>query len=185
MNKTAFIFHGTAGYPEENWFPWLKSKLEAKGLQVFVPQFPTPEGQSLEAWLRVLNPLMEKIGFETIVIGHSLGGIFTLKLLERISSPIKLAVLVGTPIGAGFVKNFERDSAFAGFEFDWNKIKANAGRFIVYQSDNDPYVGLENGEQLARNLGGELSFIPNAGHFNKAAGYTEFPDLLAKIEPLI
>ena len=37
-----FIIHGTEGYPEENWFPWLKKELEQKGHIVFVPQFPTP-----------------------------------------------------------------------------------------------------------------------------------------------
>ncbi len=47
--QNVFIFHGSSGYPEENWFPWLKQKLEDKGLEVFVPKFPTPEGQSFEA----------------------------------------------------------------------------------------------------------------------------------------
>ena len=40
--KTAIIIHGTEGYPEENWFPWLKSELEIIGYQTFVPQFPSP-----------------------------------------------------------------------------------------------------------------------------------------------
>jgi len=45
-------------------------------------------------------------------------------------------------------------------------------------------VGLENGKQLAKNLGVELSFVPHAGHFNTKAGYTTFPQLLQKIEEL-
>lgn len=181
----AFIFHGTAGYPEENWFPWLKEQLKAKGLEVFVPKFPTPEGQSYLAWLEVLRPMMDKINSETILIGHSLGGIFTLKLLEQLIQPVKLAVLVGTPIGEGWVKNFEQDKAFAGFDFNWNKIKQNAKNFIIYHSDNDPYVGLENGQNLAKHLGVELSFIPNAGHFNKAAGYLKFENLQNRLQNFI
>ncbi|PIN68395.1 hydrolase, partial [Candidatus Woesearchaeota archaeon CG11_big_fil_rev_8_21_14_0_20_57_5] len=35
--KTVFIFHGTEGYPEENWFSWLKQELERIGYQVVVP----------------------------------------------------------------------------------------------------------------------------------------------------
>ena len=47
MKSDIFIFHGTGGYPKENWFPWLKQQLEIKGFNVTVPQFPTPEGQSV------------------------------------------------------------------------------------------------------------------------------------------
>jgi len=50
-----FIFHGTGGHPGENWFPWLQDKLKEKGVETIIPQFPTPEGQSLEAWLEVLK----------------------------------------------------------------------------------------------------------------------------------
>lgn len=39
MNNV-FIFHGTEGYPEENWFPWMKRELEQNGCSAFVPQFP-------------------------------------------------------------------------------------------------------------------------------------------------
>ncbi len=150
MALNAFIFHGTAGHPQENWFPWIREKLEARGLEVFVPRFPTPEGQSLEAWLKVLEHLRGKINRDTIIIGHSLGGMFALKLLELLEQSVKLAVFVATPIGVGEIKNYDADKAFAGFDFDWEKIKANSKNFIVYHSDNDPYVSLENGQELAK-----------------------------------
>lgn len=182
MLTNLFIFHGTGGHPKENWFSWLKEKLEAKGLRVFVPQFPTPEGQSLEAWLKMLEPFRNEINEDTIIVGHSLGGLFTLKLLERLERQIKLAVLIGTPIGVRPILNYDRDEAFAGFIFDWQKIKSNSKNFIVYQSDNDPYVGLTNGQELAKHLSTDLTFIPNAGHFNTKAGYTKFENLLVKLQ---
>ena len=52
---TAFIFHGTGGYPEENWFPWLKRELESLDYKVIVPQFPTPENQTLENWFAIFE----------------------------------------------------------------------------------------------------------------------------------
>lgn len=60
-----------------------------------------------------------------------------------------------------------------------------AQNFAVFHSDNDPYVSLKNGKQLSKNLDVELSFIPNAGHFNKKAGYTKFEELWEKLEPLL
>ena len=71
------------------------------------------------------------------------------------------------------------------FEFDWDSIKSKSKNFVVYQSDDDPYVGLDNGKELAQHLGVELSFIPNAGHFNKRAGYTEFDDLRDKLSQIL
>jgi len=185
--KEAFIFHGTEGYPEENWFPWMKEKLEAKGLKVFVPQFPSPPGEpcSLEEWFKVLKDYEEQIDEDTILIGHSLGGVFTLRILERLDHPVKAVFLIGTPVGVRPILNYDRDQAFGGFEFNWEKIKKNSSHFTVFQSDTDPYVGLGNGEQLAKNLGCELTFVPNAGHFNAKAGYTKFDTLLDKIEKIL
>jgi hypothetical protein len=120
----AFIFHGTAGHPQENWFPWLKEQLETKGVRVIVPQFPTPEGQSFEAWFKVLEPDLNKITEDTILIGHSLGGEFLLKLLESREQKVKLAVFVGTPIGVMPILNYNRDAAFInGFTFNWENVK--------------------------------------------------------------
>lgn len=183
--KNAFIFHGTEGYPEENWFPWLKKKLEERGYEVFVPQFPTPKDQSLGAWLKVFDQYQEDLNEDSIIAGHSLGGIFLLKLLEKLKKPIKVACFVGTPIGVKPILNYDRDSSFSGFNFDWKNIKNKSKNFIVFQSDNDPYVSLGNGEQLAQELGVELNMIPGAGHFNKKAGYTKFESLWKKLEPIL
>jgi predicted alpha/beta hydrolase family esterase len=182
-----FIFHGTEGYPEENWFPWLKAQLETKGIEVIVPQFPSPPvvASKISEWFGVLDQYKGQIGEETILIGHSLGGVFTLRVLEKLETPVKAAFLTGTPIGVRPILNYDRDGGFSGFDFNWPLIKQNAKHFVVFQSDDDPYVSLGNGKELAKNLGVELSFIPNAGHFNKKAGYTKFPQLLEKLEPLL
>ncbi len=186
--RNVFIFHGTEGYPEENWFPWLKEKLEATGkCKVFVPQFPSPPvvPAKVAEWFEVLKGYKQYINEDTILIGHSLGGIFVLRMLEHRKQPVRAAVFVGTPIGVRPILNYDRDSSFSGFSFDWATIKANAKDFVVYQSDNDLYVSLGNGEELAKNLGVKLSFIPNAGHFNAKAGYTKFEALLEKLQGII
>jgi uncharacterized protein len=179
MKPNVFIFHGTEGHPEENWFPWLKGELESRGCNVFVPQFPSPPvvPAKVGEWLDILKEYESKIDENAILIGHSLGGIFTLRILEKLAHPVRAAFFVGTPIGIRPISNYKRDEAFSGFSFDWEAIKRKAGHVGVFHSDDDPYVGLENGQALARNLGVELSFVPNAGHFNAKAGYTEFPAL--------
>ena len=44
---------------------------------------------------------------------------------------------------------------------------------------------LENGEKLAKEFGVNLTFIPNAGHFNARADYLEFDNLWDKLQPLL
>ncbi len=183
MNTSIFIFHGTEGYPDENWFPWLKQELEQKGYKVFVPQFPSPPvvPAKIAEWFDVLKNYEQNIDENSILIGHSLGGIFLLRKLEKLAHPIKAAFFVGTPIGVRPILNYDRDSAFSGFGFSWEEIKKKAQNFVVFQSDDDPYVSLDNGKELAKNLGVELSFVPNAGHFNKRAGYLKFEKLKEKV----
>lgn len=60
-----------------------------------------------------------------------------------------------------------------------------ANHFKVYQSDNDPYVSLGNGKELAKQLGVDLTFIPNVGHLNAESGYTKFDLLLADINKIL
>ena len=181
----ALIFHGTAGHPEENWFPWLKQQLEALGCKTLVPQFPTPDNQTLENWLEVLEKYEKEITPDTILIGHSLGGAFLLRVLERQETKIKAAFFVAAPVGILPIKNYDGDKLFIGKPFYWTKIKHNCRNFFVFHSDNDPYVSLGNGKELAGKLGTKLILVPNAGHFNKAAGFGKFELLLEKIKSVL
>ena len=49
--KRVFIIHGWDGYPEENWFPWLRQRLEEYGFEVQVPQLPDAENPRIEKWV--------------------------------------------------------------------------------------------------------------------------------------
>lgn len=183
--KNAFIIHGTEGYPEENWFPWLKTQLETEGYEVFVPQFPSPPivPAKIDEWFDVFKTYEDKINKDTLLIGHSLGGLFSLRILEKLVTQIDTTVLVSAPVGILPILNYDRDSAFCGFDLNWHKVKNTSTNFIIFQSDNDPYVSLGNGKKIAEELNTELSFVPNAGHFNAAAGYTKFPELMKQLTP--
>lgn len=187
MSSNVFIFHGTEGYPEENWFPWMKTELEKRGCTVTVPQFPSPPvvPSKISEWFAVLKNYEHLINEQTILIGHSLGGIFLLRVLERLNHPVKAAFLVGTPIGVQPILNYDRDQSFSEFVFDWERIRGHAQHFEVFHSDNDPYVGLSNGEELAKHLGVDLTFVSNAGHFNTKAGYTKFELLRDRVTALL
>ncbi len=181
--KNVFIIHGTYGHPEENWFPWLKSKLEKLGCKVFVPKFPTPLNQSLENWLEVFEDYKQYLNKNTIVIGHSLGPAFLLNILENLENSIKASFFVSGFTGLFGNSDFNKlNESFVDKSFDWAKIKKNCPKFFLFHSDNDPYIPLEKAEEFAKNLDVNLNIVKNAGHFNKEAGYTKFELLLEKIK---
>ncbi len=181
----AYIIHGTGGHPLENWFPWLKDELERIGCRTVVPQFPTPENQTPENWFRVFDEYKKEFGSETLLIAHSLGSAFALRMLEHYPNRIKAAFLVATPIGVRPIKNWEGDQPFIGKPFNWERIKTNAGKAFVFHSEDDPMVGIYNGIELAGKLNAEFIRLPNAGHFNAKAGYTKFDLLLEKIKTVL
>ena len=56
MKDNYVIIHGSFGSKDGNWFPWLKSKLEGKDVEV--PQMPVGVGnQNFENWSKVLDGL--------------------------------------------------------------------------------------------------------------------------------
>ena len=180
--REVLIFHGTGGSPSGNWFPWLKKELEKKDCHVFIPQFPDPrENNQLEDWLKVLKQYEKHIGEQSILVGHSLGGLFLLRVLERLDHPVSAAFFVAAPVGVRPILYYDSDEKFSGFEFDWEKIRKGARHFKVYHSDNDPYVSLGNGKEISKQLGVDLTFISNAGHLNAESGYTKLDLLLADI----
>ena len=178
---TFFIFHGIDGHPEENWFPWLKKELEKKGYTIIVPHFPNANHPQLEEWLRHFEQYQSALTKETILVGHSLGSAFALRLLERSLQPVLATFLVASV--SGFMDN-EFDplmTSFTSAPYDWSRIRKNAGKVRVIHSDNDPYIAQEKAETLAKNLGVNVTLFPNGGHFNTKAGFRKFPKLLDSI----
>ncbi len=173
------LIHGAYGNSEKNWYPWLKQELKKLCPGVYVPDFPTPENQTLENWMKIIEKF--EIDEDTVLIGHSLGVAFILNIVEK--TKVKAVFLVSGWTGKLNNPKFDDiNKTFAEKDFDFGKIKNNAGEISIYHSDNDPYVSLEKAEQLDEILGSKFKIIKNAGHFNKDAGYTKFPELLEDIK---
>lgn len=182
--KNLFIFHGTEGHPEENWFPWLKVEMEKLGYEVIIPQFPTPEGQNPEEWFKVIEPYISLFNDETIIVGHSAGGLFLLNLLQQLKKPIGTVVFVAASAGIEPLVYSHMDQPFLKEPFNWPKIKSAAKKCIVFHSEDDPYIPVTNANKIATELRADYTLLEDAGHFNEKAGYTTFPELLTQITQL-
>lgn len=181
--KTALILHGTLGSPDGNWFTWLKSELEAKGLQVWLPQLPHAEQPSLQEWAEfVHNNCPFAINEEALIVGHSSGAILALVLAQQNSTSVGGVIAVSVFHDNSL--NWEPNSRLFDIALDWNAIQANANKLLFIHSDNDPYVSLDQAKYVADNCNAKLEVIPGQGHFNleQKKSYTKFPKLLELIE---
>ena len=176
------IVHGTYGYPEENWFPWLKNKLSANA-NVVVPKFPTPEGQTLASWLTIADAAIKNwTPDSTVLIGHSAGAVLVLRMAEKAKKPFR-AVYPVCPFAQPLnLPQFDPLlSSFVEPPFDWQAVQRGAKTITCFAGDDDPYVPLGYSDKVARPAGAALIVIKKGGHLNEAAGYLEFPRLLEEI----
>jgi uncharacterized protein len=182
----ALIIHGSYGTPDENWFPWLRNRLENAGIVVAVPRFPTPEGQDLDSWRHVFDAEVGEYAEGCLLFGHSLGVAFLFDLLER--SSVVAGSLFSVSGFTGLLDLEEFDSVnrtFVEREFDWPRIREATRRSFVYQGNDDPYVPQRWGEFLSEKLSAERRIIPGGGHLNAAAGYDHFDVLWQDVEEVL
>ncbi len=121
MPKRVYIIHGWEGYPEENWFPWLKCELESRGFEVHVPQMPDADNPRIEKWIPALQELIKEPDRDTYLVGHSMGCQAIVRYLETLSEDIKLG---GVIFVAGFFKRLTglgEEPDFENVEKDWMK----------------------------------------------------------------
>ena len=161
----------------------MKKELEALGCKVFVPRFPNPENPKLSEWLKFFDKYKNYLNKNSIVVGHSMGVAFLLRILEK--HPAKAAFFVAS-VTPGIKNKYSWSmKTFIDKELDWSKIKNHCKQFFIYNSDNDPYIPLSKAKELSENLGSKLSIIKNAGHFNEKAGYVKFELLLNDVKKVI
>jgi predicted alpha/beta hydrolase family esterase len=183
MRAKVVIIYGTGGNPQGNWFPWLKNKLIDENLEVLVPAFPTIKGQSLKNWTDVFAEQIGSIDKNMILIGHSIGAGFILSLLEASKNPVIASYLVCGFLGKLGLPAYDLvNESFVCRDFDWQKIKNNAGNINLICSDDDPYVPLYKSQELAQKLDVELTLLPGTKHINEESSFTSFPFLCKKIK---
>lgn len=177
--KTAIILHGTLGSPDGNWFQWLKSELEKRGFQVWLPQLPHAEQPSLSEWCKFVQKERPfAINEDTLIVGHSSGAILALIIAQN--NKEKVGAIVDVSVFHDNSLQWEPNSRLFDLQFDWAAIRQGVGKLFFVHSDDDPYVPLNQAQYVADNCMAELVLIPGQGHFNleKSEDYRQFPQLL-------
>ena len=186
MKKKVFIIYGWDGYPEEGWFPWLKTELEKNDFQVQVPTLPQADEPRINSWVPALAKSVGAPDKETYFVGHSMGCQTIIRYLAEINEEVGGAIFV-----AGFLKtltNLEDDDIVRSVADEWlqtpvdlNKVKANLNKSVAIFSDNDPYVSLDNINEFKNILKSQILIEKNMGHFSGSSGIVTLPIALKSL----
>ena len=188
MKKRVFIIHGWEGYPEENWFPWLKKELEAKSFDVFVPQMPDADNPRIKKWIPKISKIVGTADVDTYFVGHSMGCQAITRYLETLSEGVKIG---GVIFVAGFFKrltglgeepNFEEvEREWLGTPLDLEKAKNHLSESVAIFSDDDPYVPLDNIDDFRDKLKSKIIIQRKMNHFSGNWAITELPVVLEEL----
>jgi predicted alpha/beta hydrolase family esterase len=182
----AIICHGTQGSPTGNWFQWLAQKLRDLGVDAYTPRLPTPEGQSLTAWLAAIEEQCPPVTEHTILIGHSSGAVLCMRILEMLRLPVKCTALISPPLTEIGLRDIDAlNASFLSSPFDWSVIRRNAGELVYLMGDDDQYVPQDQLRAIAKGLAVEPVVIHGGGHLNAETGYVTFPELLVLLEEVL
>lgn len=187
------LFHGAFGSPGSNWLPELKDKLESLGQEVIAPAFPvetwehitrtgekiSSQQQNLDNWLAEFDKVYKTFrkGEKFVFIGHSLGPLFILHIVERYAIKVDCAIFV-CPFLEKLHKSWQIDhvnQSFCKTNFDFRKLKKLIPVSYVLYSNDDPYVDQKYSELFGNALGSSMILLKRAGHMNSEVNLNDFP----------
>ena len=181
--KHVFIVHRWNAKPRSDWYPHTKRELEKKGYLVNVPEMPDTRKPKLIKWLPHLAQAVGKPSENTFLIGHSAGFATILHYLETLKRGEKVG---GCVLVAGWVDDlgYKQMSSFVKKPFNWSKIRKHCKKFVVIDSDNDPYVKLYHGKAFQRHLKAKLLTEHKKGHLDDDSKVKKLPSAVKSIEEM-
>ncbi|HRZ30226.1 MAG TPA: alpha/beta hydrolase [Candidatus Paceibacterota bacterium] len=165
--KRIIIVHGWGGSPNDNWLPWLKTKLEELGHKVVVPSMPDADNPVIEKWVGKLAEVVGMPDAETYLIGHSIGCQTILRYLETINTRIGGAIFVAGWFNLENLEtNGERRLAepWLKTSIDISKVKSVLPKSTLVISYNDDYGAFEENKQKFSEFVTKTVVLHQAGH---------------------
>ncbi|MGV8150325.1 MAG: RBBP9/YdeN family alpha/beta hydrolase [Candidatus Woesearchaeota archaeon] len=184
--KTAIIVHGWDGDPNIGWFVWLEKELKKRGYQVIKPIMPSPAHPKINSWVNKLKSLAKDANEDTVLIGHSIGCQTIMRYLEtskakKVGKVIFIAPWL-TLLDAAIdeTESYEIAKPWLETPIDFSKVRSKIKSSTAILSDNDPFVSVENADELKKRLGSKIIIEKNKGHYEE--GKTkEIPVLMKEV----
>ena len=169
------ILHGYTGSNKTNFIPWLKAELEQRGARVQAPQLPNTDNPTE---VEQVQYVLDNVAFDenTVLIGHSLGGLVAMRVLEKLPHKIHHLMLVAPSVLPQFYQGNDDIDTETGerkrfidhfsYDFDFDKISSQAVHKTILQDNNDSKSRKPSMQYIADNIGATLyKTVANKRHF--------------------
>jgi len=129
------------------------------------------------------EPYWQHVGPDTIFIGHSVGAVFALRIIEKATEPIAGTILLAPFVSAVAHQGINLVTAtFINDDLSWKQIHDKAGNVLIFYGQGDPYIDYEESKEVANLLGTDLNKLEGAGHFDAASGVLATPFLVEAVQ---
>ena len=163
MNKT-LILHGWGGSDHPHWQSELASEIAKNYGTVAFPLLDNCHFPSKNRWIKQVKALLEEFKPDTVVC-HSLANTLWFWLCQENITPVQRLFMVSPP---SLTTTEATIKTFFPCPQPQN-ICAEEVHLIV--SDNDPWIKLDEAEEIATAIGASYQVIENGGHINADSGF--------------
>ena len=181
LKRNYVILHGFTATPKEDFHPWLKEQLESKGCFVQVPEMPNTNNPTEQ---EQVDFVLKNCTFDenTVLLGHSLGSVVAMKVVEKLKTKIAHLLIVGGFIDPHFIdkeRNFKNRFIW---KFDFKKIKNQVGEITLLHDINDSIVSIDQVTRLSEAFNLPLTqVVSQDDHFTA----NKEPEILKVILPQV
>lgn len=169
------IIHGNGGGTgNDQWIPWLKNELEARGCEVQNPTMPDNYEAKASVWLPYMKDVL-RADEDTILVGWSSGAVAAMRFAEK--NKILGSVLIGacyTDLG----QEIEKIAGYYDVPWDWESIRKNQHWIAQCASVDDPVIPIEECRYVHEKLQTDYLEFSDKKHFGYPEPLQEFPELL-------
>jgi len=173
MSNKTLILHGWGGSDAPHWQAELASEIAKNYGTVAFPLLDNCHFPSKNRWIKQVKALFEEFKPDTVVC-HSLANTLWFWLCEENITPVQRLFMVSPP-------SLSTTEATIKTFFPCpqpQNICAKEVHLIV--SDNDPWIKLDEAEQIANTIGASYRVIENGGHINADSGFGKW-DLIEEL----
>ncbi|NTW61944.1 alpha/beta fold hydrolase [Candidatus Saccharibacteria bacterium] len=163
---------------KREWKDYITEDLGGK-YEVLLPRMPNPVNAKYIEWSMWFEKVIPLLKNNSILIGHSLGGVFLAKYLSQNVLPKKIKALI--LIAAPFKELESEELASFCLPKSLTKLSKQVKNIILFQSEDDEVVPLDHVYMYNKELpNSKVVLFKDKGHFKQE----HFPELVDIIKNL-